>query len=108
MAPQNSTLIHENAESTSELSRFIPISPLLNDDENAESTRNTGLRNSGGCQTKKSIYCRAISRTPKEVKKKEENLNFFFVILNYYSFFCCCWFLVRGWYFFVFIKRTLR
>lgn len=33
MAPQNSTLLHENAELTSELSRYSPISTTSKDEE---------------------------------------------------------------------------
>lgn len=33
MAPQNSTLIHENFELTSELSRYSPILPLTKEEE---------------------------------------------------------------------------
>lgn len=33
MAPQNSTLIHEHIESTSELSRYSPILPIKENDK---------------------------------------------------------------------------
>lgn len=51
MAPQNSTLLHENFESSSELGRFSPIFPLNEKKRNDEVLRQRKSISSGELDT---------------------------------------------------------
>lgn len=71
MAPQNSTLLHENFESSSELGRFSPIFPL-----NEKRRNDEVLRQSKSIVTTKEVQMEVNFRQFKIISKYLQLLLF--------------------------------